>query len=54
MENNLPVVDYAAAEGPAEPSATWRCPTGAIRWVEGEQFQEIEPEEPRKRRAAGE
>ncbi len=37
MENNLPVVDYAAAEGPAEPAATWRCPTGAIQWIEREQ-----------------
>jgi Na+-translocating ferredoxin:NAD+ oxidoreductase RNF subunit RnfB len=42
MENDLPVVDYAAAEGPAEPSATWRCPTGAIRWVEGRQFRELD------------
>ncbi len=42
MENNLPVVDYAAGEGPAEPSATWRCPTGAIRWVDGEQFRELD------------
>lgn len=43
MENDLPVVDYAEAQGPAEPSATWRCPTGAIRWVEWEQFAELEP-----------
>jgi len=35
--NNLPVVDYAAG-GPAAPAATLRCPTGAIQWVEGEQF----------------
>ena len=41
MVDNLPVVDYAAAEGLAEPSATWRCPTGAIRWVEGAQFQDV-------------
>jgi Na+-translocating ferredoxin:NAD+ oxidoreductase RNF subunit RnfB len=41
MESNLPVVDYAAAQGPAAPSATWRCPTGAIRWVEWEQFAEL-------------
>jgi Na+-translocating ferredoxin:NAD+ oxidoreductase RNF subunit RnfB len=40
MVDNLPVVDYAAG-GPAEPSATWRCPTGAIRWVVGEQFVEL-------------
>ncbi len=37
MENNLPVVDYAASQGPAEPAATWRCPTGAIQWVESHQ-----------------
>jgi ferredoxin len=37
MVNNLPVVDYSAG-GPAEPSATWRCPTGAIQWVVGDQF----------------
>ncbi|MCA9672925.1 MAG: 4Fe-4S binding protein [Myxococcales bacterium] len=37
MKDNLPVVDYAAG-GPAAPEATFRCPTGAIRWVEGAQF----------------
>jgi len=37
MSNNLPVVDYAAG-GPARPQATFRCPTGAIQWVEGKQF----------------
>ncbi len=37
MRNNLPVVDYGAG-GPAAPEATYRCPTGAIQWVEGEQF----------------
>jgi len=41
MENNLPVVDYAAG-GPARPDATFRCPTGAIQWVVGNQFQELE------------
>lgn len=39
MENNLPVIDYSAG-GPALPDATYRCPTGAIAWVEGEQFSE--------------
>ena len=39
MKDNLPMVDYAAG-GPAEPEATLRCPTGAIQWVEGEQFAE--------------
>ena len=37
MENTLPVVGYSAG-GPAAPEATRRCPTGAIRWVEGEQL----------------
>lgn len=41
MANNLPVVDYAAG-GPAEPRATFRCPTGAIRWVVGEQYADDE------------
>ena len=41
MEGNLPVIDYAAG-GPAAPEATFRCPTGAIQWVVGEQFAEIE------------
>jgi hypothetical protein len=26
------------------PAATWRCPTNAIVWLEGKQFEE--PEEP--------
>jgi hypothetical protein len=39
MENNLPVVDYTAG-GPALPEATFRCPTGAIQWLEGAQFSE--------------
>ncbi|MBL1216817.1 MAG: Fe-S cluster protein [Planctomycetes bacterium] len=38
MRNNLPVVDYAAG-GPALPEATFRCPTGAIQWVEHGQFE---------------
>jgi len=45
MRNNLPVVDYSAG-GPAEPEATLRCPTGAIQWVVGDQFSELESEEP--------
>jgi Na+-translocating ferredoxin:NAD+ oxidoreductase RNF subunit RnfB len=39
MRNNLPVVDYSAG-GPARPEATLRCPTGAIQWVVGGQFEE--------------
>jgi Na+-translocating ferredoxin:NAD+ oxidoreductase RNF subunit RnfB len=51
MVQNLPVVDYAAG-GPAEPSATYRCPTGAIRWVVGEQFAgEAAPAEARRAHA---
>ena len=42
MDNNLPVVDYSAG-GPAAPQATHRCPTGAIKWVEGAQFAQSKP-----------
>ncbi len=38
MENNLPVV-APHREGDAGPKATYRCPTGAIQWVEGRQFE---------------
>ena len=40
--NGLPIVHYDRAEQPG-PEATWRCPTGAITWLEGKQF--VEPEE---------
>jgi Na+-translocating ferredoxin:NAD+ oxidoreductase subunit B len=36
MEGGLPVVTVSDA---THPRATWRCPTGAIAWVEGDQFQ---------------
>ena len=42
MVNGLPVVDYGAG-GPATPLMTARCPTGAIRWVEEEQFTHTKP-----------
>jgi RnfABCDGE-type electron transport complex B subunit len=41
MENNLPVVDYAAG-GTARPEAVFRCPTRAIVWLEREQFADQE------------
>ncbi len=50
MVDNLPVVDYSAG-GPAAPEATLRCPTGAIRWVEGAQFAAEAPEEDRRAHA---
>ncbi len=50
MVGNLPVVDYAAG-GPAEPRATFRCPTGAIRWVAADQFVEDEAQAPRSAHA---
>ena len=37
MKDGLPVIDYSKNEL-ASPDATARCPTGAIRWVEGAQF----------------
>jgi len=46
MIGELPVVDYTAG-GPASPEATWRCPTGAIQWVDGAQFTDIQlPDQP--------
>jgi RnfABCDGE-type electron transport complex B subunit len=43
MQNGLAVVDYEAIDR-ATPAATVRCPTGAIRWVEGAQELRLEPE----------
>jgi ferredoxin len=37
MKNDLAVVDYAGG-GPASSKAVMRCPTGAIQWVVGPQF----------------
>ncbi len=42
MRNNLPDVDYTRG-GLAEPKATYRCPTGAIQWVDYRQFESKEP-----------
>ncbi|MGM0578914.1 MAG: RnfABCDGE type electron transport complex subunit B [Myxococcota bacterium] len=43
MVDGLPVVHHDR-ENPPTVEATWRCPTGAIRWLEGEQFAEPEDE----------
>lgn len=43
MKNNLPEVDPQGGSL-AHPRATRRCPTGAIRWVTGRQFQDEEPD----------
>ena len=37
MANGLPRIHYDRPESPP-PEATWRCPTGAIVWLEGMQF----------------
>lgn len=42
MKENLPVVDYSGG-GPARSEAIRRCPTGAIQWLEGNQFTDHEP-----------
>ncbi|MCP4407442.1 MAG: RnfABCDGE type electron transport complex subunit B [Gammaproteobacteria bacterium] len=39
MEDNLPQVDYSGG-GPATPEITFRCPTNAIQWLEGQQFSQ--------------
>lgn len=43
MIGGLPVVDYGASTGPAEPRVVERCPTGAIQWVTGRQFPDLAP-----------
>jgi electron transport complex protein RnfB len=48
MRSELPVVDPDAGER-ATLEATLRCPTGAIRWVEGAQFALEEPGIPSRR-----
>jgi len=40
MKNGLAVIDYSKNEL-ADPKATERCPTGAIVWVEGQQFADM-------------
>jgi RnfABCDGE-type electron transport complex B subunit len=44
MLGGLPIVHYDRGELPG-PEATWRCPTGAITWIEHEQFPEAEAED---------
>jgi Na+-translocating ferredoxin:NAD+ oxidoreductase RNF subunit RnfB len=39
MVNGLPVIHYDRDQKPSQKS-TWRCPTGAIVWLEGDQFSE--------------
>ena len=41
MRDNLPYIDVASGLA-ATPAAVSRCPTGAIQWLEGQQFQEQE------------
>lgn len=41
MVGGLPVVHYDREVQPT-PAATWRCPTDAIQWLEGRQFEEPE------------
>ena len=41
MQNGLPVLDPAMGDRETV-LATLRCPTGAIAWVEGRQFEEVQ------------
>jgi len=50
MRNGLAVVDYARWDGSAEAArAIGRCPTGAIVWIESQQFARPAPEARRLR-----
>ena len=44
MVGGLPIIHYDWEQQPT-PNATWRCPTGAIQWLEGKQFEETEAED---------
>lgn len=46
MVDGLAVVDYGRIEK-ENPKAVERCPTGAIVWIEGQQFPELHAEAPR-------
>lgn len=46
MVDGLAVVDYGRIES-ENPKAVERCPTGAIVWIEGQQFPELHSEAPR-------
>jgi len=50
--NGLPVVHYDRGVEPTAQS-TWRCPTGAITWIEDKQFPEAEEENAPPWRAYG-
>jgi RnfABCDGE-type electron transport complex B subunit len=52
MVNGLPVVHYDREVKPTARS-TWRCPTGAIVWLEGKQFEEPEEKDALPRRTYG-
>lgn len=41
MQENLPVINYANPDSLRQ-KATRRCPTGAIQWLRGTQFPEVE------------
>jgi ferredoxin len=51
MVDGLPIVHYDREQQPT-PEATWRCPTDAIVWLEGRQFDESKDEVPPRRRRA--
>jgi len=52
MLGGLPVVHYDLEVRPT-PQAAWRCPTGAIQWLKGRQFEESDQEEVARRRGYG-
>jgi Na+-translocating ferredoxin:NAD+ oxidoreductase RNF subunit RnfB len=51
MVDGLPVVHYDREVQPTR-EATWRCPTGAIQWLEAKQFEEPEDDAPARRKRA--
>jgi Na+-translocating ferredoxin:NAD+ oxidoreductase RNF subunit RnfB len=51
MVNGLPVVHFDRELEPGV-EATWRCPTGAIQWLEGRQFEEPDEDVSLRRKRA--
>ncbi|MCW8918844.1 MAG: RnfABCDGE type electron transport complex subunit B [Gammaproteobacteria bacterium] len=51
MKNALPLIHYELGL-PVTPRATARCPTGAIQWLEGGQFNEEESQSENRQRYA--
>jgi ferredoxin len=51
MKDELPLIHYESGL-PITPKPTLRCPTGAIQWVEGDQFLDLNESNDNRKRYA--